>query len=476
MRVGIAEIDITPEPGLPRAGMPNPQAGEGVAWPLMARILVFDDGARRAAVISLDLLGISAQTTAELRAAIAPGNGILGEDIFIACTHTHWGPHTVAIMDEDANWDYLDFLRIRLVECAARAVASLRPAQLKRARTEAPGWAFNRRPIYRTAMGEQVGTQGPHWIPEFVRMEGPDDPELGILLVEDLRGNTLGGLVNFACHTTVGPDLPDYSADYPGPLCARLAAETGGIFGFLQGCAGNIWQMNMSRKRGSIYQENGTAYTRKMGEGLAAKALEAIGQAVEVAGDAVLVRREVLQIPQRRPTCEQVRLAKEFLERGERKVDLQAHMRAIYGHEYTFFTDLSHIQESDIQGSMLWQEDWFARGLLGLWEWQRRTGTRELMEPVEVMALALGDVVLVGYPAEYFCEYGLQTRQNSPFSQTFVAELANGWHGYVPTREAFAHGGYEPRLGDASRLVEEAGDRMVETGLKLLRQMSSTRR
>jgi hypothetical protein len=46
-------------------------------------------------------------------------------------------------------------------------------------------------------------------------MEGPDDPELGVLLVEDLTGKPLGGLVNFACHTTVGPDLPYYSADYP---------------------------------------------------------------------------------------------------------------------------------------------------------------------------------------------------------------------------------------------------------------------
>ena len=86
------------------------------------------------------------------------------------------------------------------------------------------------------------------------------------------------------------------------------------------------------------------------------------------------------------------------------------------------------------------------------------------MEDVEVQAIALGDAVIVAYPAEYFVEYGLKTKALSPFPDTFVSELSNGWHGYIPTREAFAHGGYETRLGDASRMVEEAGDLLCEAG------------
>ncbi len=85
--------------------------------------------------------------------------------------------------------------------------------------------------------------------------------------------------------------------------------------------------------------------------------------------------------------------------------------------------------------------------------------------------IAVGDIAFVGYPAEYFVEYGLRTKRESPFPDTFVSELANGWHGYVPTPEAYAHGGYEPRLGDANRLVEDAGERLCETGLSLLNQL-----
>lgn len=468
LKVGISEIDITPAPGLRRAGMPHPQKGEGTAWPLMARVFIFDDGACPAAIITLDLLMLSVQTVAEFRQAVAPGTGLEPGKIMITCTHTHWAPHTISVMDEDADYDYLDFVRAKLVEAMASAWATRQPARLKVGKIEAPGWAYNRRPIYRSPHGEQVGTQGPQWIPEFVGMEGPDDPELGVLWIENLSGQPMGGLVNFACHTTVGPDDPLYSADYPGPLTEKLSRKYGGVFAFLQGCAGNIWQMNMTKKRNPIYQENGTAYTRKMGEALADRAMTAIEISQPIKGEKIGVARKKLKIAQRRPTPAQVALAKGFLERRHVEIDLQHHHYEIYGHDFTFFSDWENQTREDVQGSLLWQEDWFARGILGLWEWQRRAGGRELFEDVEVQVIAIGDAAFVGYPAEYFTEYGLKTKALSPFKNTFVSELANGWHGYVPIPEAFQHGGYEPRLGDASRLVEEAGDRLCECGIALL--------
>jgi hypothetical protein len=82
-------------------------------------------------------------------------------------------------------------------------------------------------------------------------------------------------------------------------------------------------------------------------------------------------------------------------------------------------------------------------------------------------------VVFVGYPGEIFTEFGLQTKAKSPFSETFVVELANGWHGYIATQEAFQHGGYETRFGYTSRLVPEAGDWMVETALQLLTDLQT---
>lgn len=473
LRVGIAEADITPAPGLPRAGMPNPQPGQGTAWPLMARVVVFDDGTRIAAVVVLDLLFLTAQTVAEYRQAMTAGTGVSPADVMISCTHTHWAPHTAAIMDEDPAYEYMDFLRARLVEVMARALANRRPARLLAGRARAPGWAFNRRPVYRTEHGEQVGTQGPWGVPEFVGMEGPDDPDLQVLVARGNDGKVLGGLVNFACHTTVGPDDPLYSSDYPGPLTERLAERYGGIFGFMQGCAGNIWQMD--RSPSAPPRQTGSEHTRRMGEALAEKAAEAIDGARAVPADGhdarVRVARELLRIPHRRPTAEQVAQAKWFLEKRPDDVDLRAHHYRMYGHDHTFYTDWSAMDQPGPRSGVLWQEEWFARGTIGMWEWQRRASTRDLIEDVDVQVIVIGDVALVGYPAEYFVEFGLQTKAGSPFANTLVGELANGWHGYVPTAEAFAHGGYETRFGDASRLVPEAGDVICETGLRLLRQL-----
>jgi hypothetical protein len=307
-------------------------------------------------------------------------------------------------------------------------------------------------------MGEQVGTQGPLWVESFLRMEGPEDNELKVLLAEDTEGKALGGLVNFACHTTVMGGEPAYSADYAGPLTEALAERHGGIFGFVQGAAGNLWCVDRRVER--PLTEQGPEYSRKMAQALAGKAQEALAGGRYLRDERVRVARRVLRIPQRRPSREQIELAQWYLEKAPEDVDLDEFIRRIYGHPYAFCHNSPLIEE------------WFARETIGMWEWQRRAGTRELVEEVEVQAIAVGDVALVGYPAEYFVEFGLKTKAKSPFGETFVAELANGWHGYVPTEEAFAHGGYETRLGYQSRLVPEAGDRMCEAALELLCQLA----
>lgn len=464
--IGFAEVDITPAPGLRMAGMVHPPRAEGVQWPLMGRAVIFDDGAHAAAVVTLDLLCLMPSTVAELRQAITAGTGVAPADCMITCNHTHRAPYTAALMDEDPDFAYLDFVRDRLTGAFAAAWTARAPARLKPGAIPAPGWTFNRRALFRTDMGEQVGTQGPEWSEAFIRREGPEDDELGVLLAEGADGQALGGLVNFACHATVMGGEPVYSADYSGALVELLAREHGGVFGFLQGCAGNLWSYDLSTQA-PVFR-NGPERTRRMADALAAKAAEALAASHVLADDLASVRtaRQVLRIPQRRPTAEQVKLAKWYLEEaprdpvtGARQVDQAAFTRRFYNHPYTFYANSADVQE------------WFMRETLGMWEWQRRAGTRELIEDVEVQVIAVGDVAFVGYPAEYFAEFGLRTKAGSPFGCTFVAELANGWHGYVPTREAFAHGGYEPRLGFQSRLAPEAGDLMCSAARDLLAQV-----
>jgi len=83
----------------------------------------------------------------------------------------------------------------------------------------------------------------------------------------------------------------------------------------------------------------------------------------------------------------------------------------------------------------------------------------------EVMAMRIGDAAIVGPPDEVFCEYGLAMKRRSPARHTFIVELANDAIGYLPTREAFAQGGYKVTPG-AAFYREDAGERLVDSALR----------
>jgi neutral ceramidase len=64
---------------------------------------------------------------------------------------------------------------------------------------------------------------------------------------------------------------------------------------------------------------------------------------------------------------------------------------------------------------------------------------------VPVRFLRINDTVIWAAPLELFCEIAMAVRNQSPFMHTFYFGYTNGWFGYLPTAQAFAEGGYEPK-------------------------------
>ena len=104
----------------------------------------------------------------------------------------------------------------------------------------------------------------------------------------------------------------------------------------------------------------------------------------------------------------------------------------------------------------------------------------------DVQVIALGDLAVVGVPAEYFVELQLDIQERSPFPVTVVSELTNGWIGYVPTRKAFEenmahvsadrmdgfdHMGYEVRSALSRGYLPGVGEAIAAAAVAVLQRL-----
>jgi hypothetical protein len=89
-----------------------------------------------------------------------------------------------------------------------------------------------------------------------------------------------------------------------------------------------------------------------------------------------------------------------------------------------------------------------------------------------LQAIALGDVAVVGVPAEYFTIFGVDIKRRSPFKHTIVAELANDWIGYLPNLEAHQFGGYQTWMGLHSYAEPGTGERVADQIVSMLEELA----
>jgi hypothetical protein len=82
----------------------------------------------------------------------------------------------------------------------------------------------------------------------------------------------------------------------------------------------------------------------------------------------------------------------------------------------------------------------------------------EVSAPLQVVKI--GAMRLAAMPAEVFVEIGLDLKKRHPGST--VVSLANAYHGYLPTPEHHALGGYETWRARSSYLEVEASVKMVK--------------
>lgn len=458
LRVGVAEVDITPPVGFPMAGYYHERLAEGSLDPLKAKAIVFRGPSGEAAWVVCDLIGISTDLSRAVRKSASEKTGIPVERIVISATHSHTAPdytkelyrHLDKQSVEPLRAAYIEKLIQGPVEAIVQARAKVEPAVLAcGSATQETPVSFNRRFVMRDG---SVRTWMNFNNPDVVRAAGPIDPDIGLISIRSPDGQTRAVLSSFALHLdTVGGTK--WSADYPHFLAESLRETLGpdviALFG--TGCCGDINHANPREAMRNTAQTIGTS--------LGQTARSKVDALKPVVGTEMIVKSATVDLPLQEVNREDVTRAVGILAAAAKreKVDFFDHVTA-YKHVM--------LDQWRNRPSFVNAEEHITWGLS-----RSLTGIGERL-PVDVTVFRLGsDAALVFLPGEVFVELGLAIKQASPFRTTLVVELSNAVETiYVPHRAAWAGGSYEVTN---STVKPGSGEVLVETAVRLLREAAS---
>ncbi|GIW85993.1 MAG: hypothetical protein KatS3mg108_0317 [Isosphaeraceae bacterium] len=438
LRIGAAQVDITPPVGIPMAGYYYVRPAESIHDPLYAKALVLDDGQTRAALVALDLISTSFDLVHDARKEIEATTGIPADHVMISATHAHTGPvigtHAASGGfggDHPLARRFRAELPAKIAQAVSQADQQRAPARLRAAHGSESSIAFNRR--FHMADGS-VGWNPGKLNPAILKPAGTIDPDVPVLFFDsaDQPRKPLAAYVNYAVHLdNVGGTA--ISADLPAVL-ARLLADVHGpnlITLWTAGCCGDINHIDVTWPE----PQHGHANAARMGTILAAEVLRTWPRLAEVPPGPLRVRRQIVSLDLPEVSDADVEAAQAILARVK---DGSTPPPTFLEHVHAY-----KVLDVAARNGQPWE--------------------------VEVQVIALGNsVAWVSLPGEIFVELGLAIKQDSPFPHTIIAELANGSIGYIPSRRAYNQGNYEVI---SARCAAGSGERLVDAAVQILKTL-----
>jgi len=405
LRAGFGVSTITARIGSEMAGYGSRQS-TGVHDDLRSRALVVEGDSSIWALSANDICFFSESTVSQIREQVSARTSIPAGNVFVCTAHTHSGPYD----NHPDDWErpLVDLVADAIVqayECRA-------PARVGAGRGRLDGYTINRRFI-----------------------DQPTDPGMAVLRVEDLEGKVLGLVVNWNCHAVVlGPDNLLISADFPGVASTQLEARLRGeaVSLYVNGGTGNVnpctsgvrarltgqWAIDTMAEGIHYYgtEDSQPRYHIGNRRGGTFEEVEELGQAV--AEEAWRIAKTIrVTEAERAPWV------------GSARVSIRR-------------DDAPPLEE----------------------RWQEHLG-HQGTQSVEVMALGVGEMALVGEPGEVFAETFVDFKRRlwqMGFRVPMASGYANGFFAYLPPAHAFPQGGYEVSWAQRLGLREDMQERMWE--------------
>ena len=224
LRVGFSKQDITPPLPFPMGGMASrkDRLADRIRDPLCASALAIGNGKKTVAVVSADLLMITALLRESVQTILEAAN-IKLDGLMLAATHSHsapggfWNANSAALFMGRYRQDLFDHLAQGIAQAVKAAVKDLQPAELFFGDTQTDYLNYNRR-----------------------HKDGPVDRTLGVFTARRKKGKDIK-LVTFGAHPVVAAfrQYNTASADYPGEVVRSIEAD-GELGMFLVGPVGGV--------------------------------------------------------------------------------------------------------------------------------------------------------------------------------------------------------------------------------------------
>lgn len=457
-RAGAARVDITPPAGTHLGGTWGTlRRAEILCDRLYARALVMELDGRKLCYLQADLEIITQRWGDRVRQEVQRRSGIPPADCMVALPQIHSVPPLGNfILGDDlpnippeheylrgSQTPFCEFAVERMVAAAALANQRLVPVTLGFGRALRDDLAFNRRGIRRD------GTVGMPWLfsaqqqplgpTDYLCLEGPMDPEVGVVSFKNRQDQLVACLLHYTCHpvNVFAQTRNALSADWPGSWAegVRRLAGRDCVPLIVNGCCGNInpWPP---------FEPDFIPDHRRMGRELTRTTRAILKTIKHQKCEALKGVARHLGLPLKKASAADRKAAEDLLA------------------EYP----QPRWQKQD-PGQVEW--DWMDAAMLICVERERK---RSPDLDYELQAFRIGPVSLVGLPGEPFVEGQLAIKQESPAALNLVAHCANAYAGYLAPRDAYARGGHEIREKPAqwAKVAPGALERIVtETGVIL---------
>lgn len=421
LHVGAAAVNVDADDSMVIAGGIGPRYAKGQEGQLRAvAIVIQGPEANKVAIVACDVLFTPADIVDAALEEVEKTTGIPPANILVNATHTHHAPSTIRIHGCEREEAFCQRLRDAIVQSVqqANAAATDNPSQF----------------LFHLGEETTVGTNSRlqlddgkiYWIgprKNAVRPTGPFDPQLPVLAFRDPRGKLQALIYNHSTHT-IGTRAGNVrSPSFYGLAAQALEKELSGTVCFLEGASGSTHNIQGV--------PTGEAVRRMK---------KAVVDALEKAKPRTVAR---------------VRSQKRQFEFKVRTFDESTEDEKVVTYVRKYAPTIAD-QTIDIFRNM-------RQELKPLQNQTRRT---------TIQAIVIGNVAIVGVPAEYFTSLGVDIKQRSPFQHTYIAELANDWIGYLPDRAGHKLGGYQTWMGHHSYAEIGTGEKMADAVVDMLQEYS----